>query len=110
MMAAITYDQQAQTIQANGRNVVDLSSVQNGSKAILYSKVAEQGSSFETTFCFDENRQRPFSLAVLPLTPANLIRTIIENKLQIEGLVCSEEINVAYETIVTAQLIDIFSN
>ena len=109
-MAAITYDQQAQTIQANGRNVVDLSSVKNGSKAILYSKAAEQGSGFETTFCFDGNRQHPFSLAVLPLTPANLIRAIIENKLHIEGLVCSEEISVAYKTIIAAQQIDIFSN
>ena len=110
MKQAITYDKKFHTIQAQGKKIIDLSSVKDGSKAILYSRGAEQNGGLETTFRFYENTTYPFILDGLPMTPATLIRTIVENRMQVEGLVCLDEITNAYKTIITTQLPDIFNN
>jgi hypothetical protein len=110
MKQAVTYDRKFHTIEAQGKKIIDLSSVKDGSKAILYSRGAEQNRGLETTFRFYENTTFPFILDGLPMTPATLTRTIVENRLQVEGLICSDEISKAYQNIIATQLDDIFKN
>lgn len=92
----IFYDKSMQAILIDGKNVVDLSSVENGATAILYSRVAGEGEEFQSTFRFEVDEYRPFWLDFSYLSPAALIIVIVENRLQLDGLTYSPEINKVY--------------
>jgi len=100
MSVQISYDKEVQVIRADGKNLIDLSSVKDGSKATLYSRRgSEQDRAFEAIFRFNDDEQCPFILDVMSLTPATFIRTLVENGLQINGLKCSGEIAKTYRVI-----------
>ena len=105
MSVQISYDKEVKVIRADGKNLIDLSSVKNGSKATLYSRRgSEQDSAFEAIFRFNDDERCPFILDVMSLTPATFIRTLVENGLQINGLKCSGEIANTYRVIRNTRL------
>jgi len=60
MSVQISYDKEVQVIRADGKNLIDLSSVKDGSKATLYSRRgSEQDSAFEAIFRFNDDEQCP---------------------------------------------------
>lgn len=102
----ITYDKSIKAILAEGKNVVDLSSVEDGTTAILSSRVAgEDGGGGETTFRFVPSEHFPFCLGSACLGPVTLMKAIVENKLQLKNLKCSHEIARIYRGV-TSQIID----
>lgn len=94
-MDKVTFDTNSNHISFNGKVIVDFSMVQNSAKATLYSGVSEDLYSFETEFQLTGSNS-PFDLKITALSPTGLIRAIVENRLEVEGMVVSKSIEEVY--------------
>ncbi len=86
------------TVLFNGRIVVDLHKVPNNAKAKVHSAFQFQSPCVETNFTIDDSKV-PFHVDFVSFTPKALIKAIIENHLEVEGMIVHEDIQDAYDYI-----------
>ncbi len=86
------------TVVFNGRIVVDLQKVPSNAKAKVHSAFQLHSPYVETNFTIDDSRS-PFHVEFASFTPKTLIKAIIENHLEIEGMIVHEDIQEAYDFI-----------
>ncbi len=90
-----TFDRAKGTISFKGDVIVDMSMVPHMAKAKLFSGVNMDCLGFDTDFCVT-NSSSPFDLQITSLSPTGLIKAIVENCLQVEGMIISQNIDDAY--------------
>ncbi len=89
------FDRTNNTISFKGDVVVDMSLVAPVAKAKIFSGVNLDYVGFDTDFCVTKSNP-PFDLQITSLSPTGLIKAIVENCLQVEGMIVSQTINDAY--------------
>ncbi len=94
------YDQENKNISFDGDIVVDVSQVPQQAKATIYSGVTADFDGFETEFQVNASK-RPFDLKITTLSPTGLIKAIVENRLEVEGMLVSNAIQRAYTYLET---------
>lgn len=82
-----------------GKTVVDLAEVAPGAGARLFSGATTDFVGLDTTFSLADG-PKPFVLASTPLSVGCFIRAIVENRVQIEGMVTDREITEVYRQLV----------
>jgi len=92
------YDREKNTIYFNGTVIVDMSRVPEKAKAVVYSAVTVDLRGFDIEFQINRS-SFPFDLKFAALSPVGLIKAIMENRLEVEGMVVSTEIQEAYKKI-----------
>lgn len=91
----VKYDRNSKTISFNGTTIVDMSLVPKTAKATFYSGVTVDFQGFDTAFKFDSTKTL-FDLQVAAFSATGFIRAIVENRLEVEGMVVSDVIHQAY--------------
>lgn len=94
-MDKVIFDAQNSHLSFDGKVIVDLSKVQDCAKATLYSGVTADFTGFETEFQMNASNY-PFDLRITTLSPTGLIKAIVENRLEVEGMVVSTFIQEVY--------------
>lgn len=92
----VKYDRNSNIISFNGTTVVDMNLVPETAKATVYSGVSVDAPGFDTVFQVDSTNNAPFDLQVAAFTATGFIRAIVENRLEVEGMVVSDVIEQAY--------------
>lgn len=110
MTAQIIFDKNKRAIMVNGKNIVDLRDVPDGSIATIYPKNTTMLDGYETTLTINYDSLTPFNLDFAELSASTFVRTIVENKLKVQGMKCSDDITDTCETIKQRRLKDILNN
>ncbi len=95
LLKSFTYDREKNTISFKGDIIVDMSMVPQMAKAKIFSAVSMDCNGIDTDFCVTDSFS-PFDLQITSLSPTGLIMAIVENCLQVEGMIVSQNINEAY--------------
>jgi hypothetical protein len=73
------------------RVIVDLSNIRHQAKAWAYSGLTSDFQGYETDFLVDDGK-KPFQLASLRLSVAAFIQSVVENRLEIDGMFVDDSI------------------
>lgn len=84
------------TVVYKDKVMVDLSKVQQNAQAKIYSGVTADFQGTPTRFAIDGSL-RPFNIQMTSLSPKGLVLAIVENRLEVDGMVVDENIQDAYE-------------
>ncbi len=95
LQKTFTFDRAKSTISFKGDVIVDMSLVPHMAKAKIFSGVSTDCLGFDTDFCVTDSTS-PFDLQITSLSPTGLIKAIVENCLQVEGMIVSQNIDKAY--------------
>jgi len=101
----VKYDRNSNTISFKGTAIIDMSLVPETAKATFYSGVTIDFQGFDTVLKFDSTKM-PFDLQVAAFNATGFIRAIVENRLEVEGMVVSNVIQKAYEYLRENDLIN----
>jgi len=94
----VRYDKNMRVITIKGRTIIDLQHVPENAEVIVYSKQDFDHGGHKTSLTFKDSRQ-PFDFKFFTLTPEGLIAAIIENHLEVEGMIIHETLNEAYDQL-----------
>ncbi len=94
----VRYDSNSNTISINGTTIVDMSLVPETAKVTFYSGVTTDFQGFDTVLKFD-NTNTPFDLQVAAFSVTGFIRAIVENRLEVEGMVVCDVIHQVYTNL-----------
>lgn len=67
----------------------------DGAKATVYSGVVTDLNGYDTRLNVNDTH-KPFDLSIVSLAPCGLIKAIVENRLEVEGMVVDQHIHEAY--------------
>ncbi len=90
-----SFDRNHNTISFKGDIIVDMSLVPPVAKAKIYSGLNEDCDGIDTAFSVTESTS-PFNLQITSLSATGLIKALVENCLQVEGMVVKKKIDEAY--------------
>ena len=86
------------TIQFNDETIIDLSNVSKQASAMLFSASTTDFGGIKTTFSIHDS-QIPFSIAAMPFSVSGFIRAVVENRIEIEGMIITPRIMDAYDFV-----------
>ncbi len=91
----LNYDKENMRISFLGDMIVDVSKVPQRAKATIYSVLSSDFEGVKTEFQVN-GTQQPFDIKLATLSPTGLIKAIVENRLEVEGMIVSTAIEKAY--------------
>ncbi len=98
-ISTLSYQRDNSTIVFNKNIIVDLNKVPRNAKARIHFAFKMDSPSVETYFTIEDSNF-PFHIEFASFTPKTLVRVIVENHLEVEGMVVHEDIQDAYDFIV----------
>ncbi len=100
---SLRYQRDTSTVVFNENIIVDLNMVPRNAKAKIHSAFKMDSPCVETIFTIDDSNFS-FHIEFASFNPKTFIRTIVENHLEVEGMVVYEDIQDAYDFIVNREL------
>ena len=94
----ICYDKRDKTILFGDKRIVDMSKVPENAPGKAYSKVTTDSFGADIRLVIEDSLY-PFNIQLASFTPAGFVRAIVENRLEVEGMVSIAEIRGAYDYI-----------
>ena len=94
----VRYNRSDKSIVFDEKNIVDMSKVPENANGKIFSGVTEDytGTDFRLVI---EDSYFPFNIELASLSPAGFVMAIVKNRLEVEGMVTSDEIQSAYDYI-----------
>ena len=94
----LIFDRRKKTIEYNGAVIIDIRRVKGKAKARLFSRSENDICGYTTVFSILQE-DKPFDLGFMSLSTKGLVTAVIENRLEIEGMQVSGDIEDAYRNI-----------
>jgi hypothetical protein len=94
----VKFNKSTRSILFDEKNIVDMSNVQQSAYGKVYSGVTEDFVGTEIRLMIEDS-DFPFNIELASFSPAGLVMAIVKNRLEVEGMVASDEIQAAYEYI-----------
>jgi len=92
------FDYNDKAVKFNGSTIIDLSAVEREAQVKVYSRLENTSPLLETLFEISES-ERPFVFGHIKLCVRSFIASIIENKVEIDGMSVSPSIHEAYSQL-----------
>ena len=94
----LIFDRRKKTIEYNGAVIIDVRRVKGKAKARLFSRSEIDTCGYITVFSILKE-EKPFDLGFMSLSAKAFVTAVIENRLEIEGMQVSEDIEDAYRNL-----------
>jgi hypothetical protein len=94
----VIFNRSKKVINFDGTVIIDLRPVAENAKARLFSKLEKDAFSYDTVFSI-QNTEKPFHFGSLLLGTEGFVAAVVENRLEIEGMLVKEGIEDAYKHI-----------
>lgn len=102
----VRYSKLDNSIIFKDKSIVDLSGVPENAKGKVFSGIAEDHTGTEFRLSIDDSHF-PFNIQLASFSPAGFVMAVVKNRIEVEGMVTSDEIQHAYDYISEAIRINI---
>lgn len=94
----LAYDREKAAVIYRGKTVISLAGVDGQAPARIYSSISADAGGMETRFAITAST-KPFQIDESSLSVNGLLRAVVENRFEVEGMLVSETIGEVYSQL-----------